>query len=417
VVLVGKSMPASGGGMAMITSQQVDELARLHPGRFPVTTLFLRLESGPDKRKAEIQLKDLIKNARAEVGERGLDREQMASVERDWEALGEFVHHLDRKGHRGVAVFSSSGAGLWQTHLLAQPVRDRLVVDAHPHVRPLSRLLSPWQRSLVVRLGRNHAVLDWVQGGELAPIESRSADVPPELKAGGFAGTEERRLERHAEVQLLHFVRELVDRAQELLRGQPRARLLIGGGSEAMAIFETSAPAALKEHLVGRIAVGPDTGPAEVTKLASVALLAYERERAVAHATQAVRDAEGGGRAVVGIAASLGAFNRGQAALIVVDQGLVRPGFACGACLALVLDGDRCPECGAALVRVPDLVEELIHRAAGHAVEVLDADDLTVLAPYGGMAAILRYRDPRLDSDPIQVGREAADKIASPRIS
>ena len=64
----------------MITSEQIDALARLHPGRFPVTTLFLGLEPGPDKRKAEIQLKDLVKQARAEFGERGLDREQVASV-------------------------------------------------------------------------------------------------------------------------------------------------------------------------------------------------------------------------------------------------------------------------------------------------------------------------------------------------
>ena len=181
-----------------------------------------------------------------------------------------------------------------------------------------------------------------------------------------------------------------------------------------MAAFEASAPAALKEHLVGRIAVGPDSGPAEVSKLASVALRADERARAAAHAEQAVRDAERGGRAVAGLAASLRAFSRGQAALIVVDQAVVRPGLACGSCPALVVDGDRCPECGAALLRVPDLVEELIHRAAGHAVEVLDSDELAVLAPHGGMAAILRYRERRPASDPIQIGREAADSLESP---
>ena len=396
----------------MITSQQVDDLARLHPGRFPVTTLFLRLEPGPDKRKAEIQLKDLIKQARAELGERGLDREQLASVEQDWIALGEFVHHLDRKGYRGVAVFSSSGAGIWQTHLLAQPVRDRLVVDAHPHVRPLSRLLNPRQRCLVARLGRNQAVLDWVQGGELEPIEVRSGDVPTEVKAGGFAGLDERRLERHAEDRLQHFTRGIADRALELLRAQPRARLLIGGGAEAMAAFEGYASGPLKEHLVGRIAVGPDSGVAEVCKLASAALQAHERERAAAEAEQAVHAAGPGGRAVLGIAAALSAFSRGQAALIVVDQRLVRPGYACGACPALVLQGDRCPECGAELVRVPDLVEELIHRAAGHAVEVLEAEDLAVLAPHGGMAARLRYRERRPAA--VQLGGAAADRIESP---
>jgi peptide subunit release factor 1 (eRF1) len=394
----------------MITSQQVDELARLHPERFPVTTLFLRLDSGPDKRKAEIQLKDLIKRERVLLAGRELEREQLASVEQDFTALGQFVQHLDRKGHRALAAFSSAGVGLWRTHLLAQPVRDRLVVDAHPHVRPLSRLLNQLKRCLVIRIARDRAALDWAHLGELTPIESRTGDVPPDLKAGGFAGTEERRIERRAEDRRLHFAKELGERSRELLQGDSGALFLLGGAAEVVSAFEAALPRGLRSRLVGRIPVGPESGAAEVLAQVTAALTHYERSRAAGQAEQAVRDAEHGGRGVAGIPASLRAFARGQAATILVAQGLARPGLACSHCSALVLAGERCPECGGDLFRVPDLVEELIHRAAGHHVEVVDVEEPSPLAACGGMAALLHFRAAASDGGPIQVTRETSDK-------
>jgi peptide chain release factor subunit 1 len=387
----------------MITSQQVDELARLHTERFPVTTLFLRLHPGPDKRKAEIQLKDLIKRERAVLARRELEREQLASVERDFEALGQFVQHLDRRGHRGVAVFSSAGVGLWRTHLLAEPVRDRLVVDTHPHVRPLSRLLNQLKRCLVIRVARDRAVLDWAHLGELQPIEVRVADIPPDTKAGGFEGLEERRIERRTGDRRLHFMRELGDRTLELLQMDPDALLLLGGTAEVVAAFEAALPRVLHSRVVGRIPVGPESGGADVIAQVTKSLTEHERSRAASQAEQALREAERGGRGVAGIAASLRAFARGQAATILVSPGLARPGLACSRCPALVLAAERCPACSGDLFRVPDLIEELIHRAAGHHVEVIDVEEPSPLAACGGMAALLHFRTPTRRRGPIQV--------------
>src|SRR3972149_6610807 len=95
----------------MITPQQVAELAGIQPRKYPVTTLFLTLDGGRDKRKAEIQLKDLIKRQRAELEARRLSRDELASVEQDFAALGRFLPHFDRKGPRAGAGFTSSGAG------------------------------------------------------------------------------------------------------------------------------------------------------------------------------------------------------------------------------------------------------------------------------------------------------------------
>lgn len=376
----------------MITFEQLQELARLRTAEFPITTLFLNLDGGRDARKSEILLKDLIKKQRSEIEGRGLAKNQLGSVEEDFEALLRHVQNVDRKGSRALAVFSSSGAGLWQSHTLARPVRDRLVVDAHPHVRPLSDLLHQFRRCLVLLMARDHAVLYLVHLGEIRKLEEPRGDVPPEVHAGGFGGYEERRIERHAADRMHHFAKSLADRAIAEMKATGAGLLLVGGATEALGDFEASTPRSLRECTIGRLGLGPEAPAAEVLARASETVLAHARAEGMRIVDTAVGEAAIGGMGVAGIAPTLRAFSRGQVAAVAVSSGLARPGLACGACPALEIDGESCPRCGAELVPVPDVVEELVYRALGQSVEVVDVEGHEGLEAAEGMAGLLRYR-------------------------
>lgn len=375
----------------MITLEQVHELARLRIHEFPVTTLFLGLDGGRDARKAEIQLKDLIKKQRLELEGRALSRPQLRSVEGDFDQMLKLLQNLDRRGCRGLAVFSSSGAGLWQVHPLAQPVRDRLVVDAHAHVRPLSHFLNQFKRSVVLLLARDHAVLYVAHLGEIHRLAEERGDVPPEVRVGSV---EERRIERHAEDRLRHFAKGLAERVAEVLRVQAAEHLVIGGAPEAVAAFEAHASRALHDHTIARLALGPEAPSTEVLARATGAVVAHERQRGARMVETAIMEARTGGLGVAGVAATLRSFGRGEVAAIVVSSRLARPGLACGRCPGLDLEARQCPACGGDLMRVPDVVEELIHRALAQSVEVVDLDAHPALEAAGGMAALLRYRRP-----------------------
>jgi len=378
----------------VITREQVEMLARLRIGEFPVTTLFLNLDRGSDKRKSEILIKDLIKQQRAALPARDLSADQLHSVERDFEAMLQFVHNFDRKGSRAVAVFSSSSAGLWQFYGLARPVRDRLVVDTHPHLRPLFDLLHQFRRCLVLLMARDHSVLYLAHLGELQRVEERQGDVPPELRVGGFAGSEERRIERHGLDRLHHFVRQLIEVTLAEVKAKDAELLVIGGAPEMAAAFEADAPRGLRDQLIGRLSLGPESPPAEVLARAGELILAHARKQAAQVVEEVIKEANAGGMGVAGVAPTLRAFGHGQAAIVVVSPRLVRPGRACGACSGLAIEGDICPMCGAELVQVPDVIEELIYRALSHSVEVVDVEGHPGLEAAGGMAALLRYRRP-----------------------
>jgi len=376
----------------MITLEQVHELARLRGEVFPVTTLFLSLDGGRDKRKADILIKDLIKKQRAELDQRPLSRAQRDSVEQDFAAMLRFVHHFDRHGARSIAVFSSAGAGLWRFHALAQPVRDRLVVDTHAHVRPLTRLLGQFRRAVVILLARDHASLATIAVGEMRGLVRLTGDVPHEVKAGGFAGSAERRLERHAEDRLHRFVKLVAERTTDALRSDPDALLVAGGPPDVLAELDTCIPGALQERIIARIPLGPESPPAEVLARVSAEVRRHEQENGIRIARTAIRDREATGLAAVGLKPVLGAFGRGQVATLAIAPGLVRPGLACGACHGLALDGSACPACGGGLLPVPDIVEELVGRALARSVTVIEVEGEPELDAVGGIAALLRYR-------------------------
>ncbi len=375
----------------MITFEQLEELAHLEMGRFPVTTLFLNLNGGRDARKSEIVLKELIKKQRAELETRSLTRGQAQSVEQDFEALLRWVQNVDRKGSKALAAFSSSAAAIWQSYSLAQPVRDRLVVDAHPHVRPLSHLLHQFRRCLVLLIARDRAALYLVHLGEIAMLDELRGDVPPETRSG-FAGTEERRIERHAEDRLRHFAKSLVDRMTAEVRASGPSVLLIGGAPEGMAAFEAASPRAVRDLVIGRLPLGPEAPASEILARTSERVLDHSRRHGIHIVDAAMKEASIGGIGVAGVGPVLRAFGRGEVSAVAVSPRLVRPGLACDACPVLDIDGASCPICGGELVRVPDVVEELVYRALGHAVEVVDVEGHPDLEAAGGMAALLRYR-------------------------
>lgn len=375
----------------MITREQIHELARLRGEEFPVTTLFLSLDGGRDKRKADILIKDLIKKQRAELDGRDLSRAQRASVEQDFEAMLRFVHHFDRHGARAIAVFSSSGAGIWRFHALAQPVRDRLIVDTHAHVRSLTRLLGQFRRAIAVLLARDHAVLAAVAVGEMRELARMRGNVPHDVKS--LAGPEERRLERHTEDRLHRFAKSVAERLAEVLRNDPTALLVVSGAPDALAEFEACVPGILKERIIARLSLGPESPASEVVARVSAAVRQHEQESGIRIARAAIREAGATGRAAVGLGPALSAFGRGQVSTLAVWPGLVRPGLACGACHGLALEGPACPECGSGLVPVPDIVEELVGRALAQSVQVVEVEGEPELEAAGGIAALLRYRN------------------------
>ena len=176
-----------------------------------------------------------------------LSRAQQTSVERDFQEIERFVHDFDRKGARAVAIFSSSGAEMWRVFPLARTVQDRLIIDRHPHVRPLSRLLNEFKRCGVILLSRDHATIDSIHMGEIVRLRMLHGDVDPEVRESGFQGYSERRIERHSDDQLHHFLKDVANQALAQMQQHGFDHVIMGGSVERLTEFDSVAHAYIRE--------------------------------------------------------------------------------------------------------------------------------------------------------------------------
>src|SRR3954469_5850567 len=126
------------------STSQLDRLASFDPGPFPVLSLYLNLQ--PNERGRD-QFDPFLRkelNERLRTYPRGGPERQ--SLEQDAEKIRDYVAGLDGSLN-GLALFASSGAGLFEAIPLAAPVEThRLYVEARPHLYPLARLLEQYPR-------------------------------------------------------------------------------------------------------------------------------------------------------------------------------------------------------------------------------------------------------------------------------
>ena len=150
--------------------------------------------------------------------------------------------------------------------------------------------------------------------------------------------------------------------------------------------FLAVVPAGLRDHLAGSFAADPHTlTPARVRELAAPVIEHWVTAREQQLVAQ-VRDLPPGGLAAAGMHDCVAAVNQHAVQLLLApDEGLI-PGYACTPCAVLAVAGGGCPDCGAALGPVPDLIEEMAVRTLGDGGLVEAASD-----PPGGVAARLRF--------------------------
>jgi len=96
-------------------------------------------------------------------------------------------------------------------------------------------------------------------------------------------------------------------------------------------------------------------------------------------------------RAVMGLAATLGAVAEHRVEQLLVSAGYGEPGWSCDRCGHLGLRGRSCPACAGQLTPVDDIVEHAIEATLAQSCHVeicVDNPDLDVM---GRIGALLRY--------------------------
>ncbi len=379
----------------MVTFRQIDQLLNYQRSDFPVVSFYLNTDLRhltPEQLKTTT--KDLIKLRREEIESSDLGHAQKEALKTDLERISHLVETLTVEGHqRGLVVFSARGGEFWQVFKLPQKVKNALIIDPDPYVRPLLAILNQYHRFCFAIVDRKKAQIFEYYLGELQDIsELMSADVPGKVRLAGWYGLEEKRVMRHIDYHAhLHF-----KRVAQLLFNLHSARhfdyFVLGGQSEYLPEFEQH----LHSYILDRVVKRVDTTPHawEVNKIKQFLQETEEelnRQKSQELILQLVTDAAKNNRAVLGLEKTLQAANSGAIRLLLIEEDTGLPGRECFSCGFLSVTEEVCPVCGSKTEPMEDLFDEIVENTVNFNGDFYQVPAGSELNKYQGIGAFLRF--------------------------
>jgi len=355
----------------------------------PITSVSLSVDGRTYPRRADVgvRLDELLRRARERSEE--MDRPAARSVRADVEAMSHFVRDdFDRGGTRGLAMFSSSAAGLWDVVPVPRPLIHRAVVGPIADLVPLEIVLETYKRSALALVDYQDARVFVVEMGRIEEVPGVADEVPGRHDGGGRA---QMRMQRHVDDHRARHLRRVADRLFALWRRRRFDHLVLAGPGEAHRELEADlhdyVRRCVRAHAVLPIGATIEQVLGRVLEVEEDAERASERE--VLRRLEAALGSRDGG--VAGVEPTLEALSTGRVGELVVSHTVSRPGARCPACGRLLTRASRCPSCGSATERIPDVVEAAVAVAfrSGARVEAVVDDDS--MRSFDGVGALFRF--------------------------
>jgi peptide subunit release factor 1 (eRF1) len=342
----------------------------------------------------KIRTKDLLQNAQHQLTAKTGSHNQRESLRKDFEEIEAFVMpEIVANRHKAVAIFSCAGEKFWQTYGLPRLVRNILIADHDPYIRPLTAILAEHHRYCVVLVDRAHGQIFEVYLGQILKRSDVDDDVPRRVREGGFGGRSERNMERRHLQAVQHHCRRVADKVFRVFQRDRFDGLILGGQRQPLSEFKAFLHPYLRSRWTGDFHA--DLSKITTAKVLQQALeieerVEWEHERRMAE--ELVQKAEAGDRAVRGVSATLNALERGEAQTLLVEEGFEMPGYACFACHHVSLEPGECPRCRKPVESCADVVDEAIELAMQRNCQIEHLQGPTPLHDGGRIGALLRYQ-------------------------
>jgi peptide chain release factor subunit 1 len=369
----------------MISQDVVNRIIRFQGGRFPVISMYLGI--GPDK-SARSQVTSLLRQVTPLSEDKSLEHDVRQSVRADLQRIEDLARE-ERLQPGGLGIFASAGNGLFEQVSLPRPVRDRIVVDTTPWVRPMLAVLDEYHRMCVVLVDKA-----WAQVWELYLGEMREVTQikDPALRKPNFAaGMAEYRVRNKADELSKHHYRRVGSVLDELLRTEGFDVIALGGHPHEMTAVTGFLSRDVASRVAGTFAADPATATAaEIRRSAEAIMQRYERQEEQRLVGEIFEAAAAGRPAAIGLEPCLWAGSVAAVQHLVIDEGAAVPGVVCDKSGWLGTAGGQCPLCGQATRETPDVLDELAEYVVEEGGAVEHVAEHPQLRPHR-VAAALRF--------------------------
>jgi peptide chain release factor subunit 1 len=370
----------------MITAETIARIVGFDGGGLPVVSMYVGVDVDPGSRAVRTRVASLTHQLRPLLEDGALAHAARVSLRSDLERI-ETAATQERWAPGTAAIFSCSGARLFEEVSLPRPVRDRVVADATPLVRPMLAVLDEYHRACVVVVDRESAGTWELYQGEMRPLAQVTDEVQRKRDYAGWHGLQERGVRNRAEELAKRHFRRVAGMVDDLCHRAGHDMVIVGGHREEVPRFVEVLPNELRSCVAGTFSVDPRTATAgTIRRCAAEIVERYERDEQRARVARVLDMAAAGGPAAVGLERCLWAGSVTAVQELLVEEGAGAPGVVCEHRHWLGAAGSRCPVCGARARPTPDVVDDLVEMVidGGGSIEHVragtDLRELTVAA-------------------------------------
>lgn len=361
----------------MITENELQELASLESMNRPVLSVFLNTDlTQQPKEQCRLVLRDMLDKVAGLAAEDVARVQKFLDFEYDWQA-------------KGVAIFSAGGGELWRVYSLPVAIANEVHSGERPYLKPLTQLLSEYNRYGVVLVDREGARFFLMHLGQ---VEEKGAWTGQDLKRhkqGGFAAA---RLQRHVDKQAQQNLKQVAEATVRFCEANRCRGLILGGSEETLPRFRAMLPKAVQKQIVGTLSLDMTATATEVLARATELVQVQERQREQKLVEDLITASAKGGGAVTGLADTFYVAHQGRVHTLVVERGFEVDGYLCGGCNYVSAEPiATCPFCGGRPQLIHGAVNRVVQQVleAGGNVETVGASE--TLDKAGHVGAILRY--------------------------
>ena len=384
----------------MTLTDQLNRLAAFEPSPYPVVSLYLNTQPnqvGRDNFQAFVRKE--LKARALTYPARSPEREML---ERDMERIARFLENDIQASANGVAIFACDAGELFETVQLNAPLDDHwLYIGDQPHLYPLARLAAQFPRYAVVLADTQRTRILVMADGGVAADTAIDGVKTRRTSQGGWS---QARYQRHIENYHLLHIKEVVAALEKIVTNEGIDRIVIAGDVVVLPLLREQMSKPLAEKVVDELSLASDSAQDAVIKTTLESLRKVDQDSDRAKVDAAVGAYRAGGLGVVGPDATLLALTNGQ-----VDELLLTASLANlkdlqasrAAAMAIANDAgiaepavepSAAGEPARAGIGTVRLADELVTKAHQTAARVCFIEDATLLEPFGGVAATLRYR-------------------------
>jgi len=366
----------------MLTERDLRELLDYQPGS-PVLSVYLNTALSDGSADAyKLHLRTMLKDVTL--------TDDVQIIERY------FATEYNGSG-RSTIIFSCAAHDFLRVFTLAVPVRNRIRVTDHPHVKPLADLLDAYGGYGVALVDKQGARLFSFHLGELTEQEGVLGEDVRHAKRGAASSVPGRRggvggKSRHADETTERNMKESAEFAASFFGENNVRRVLLGGTEDNIAQFRNHLPKTWQSLVVGQFGVSMNASHNEVLERAMEVGHKAERKREAALVETMITNAAKKHGGVIHPNPTLQAINDGRVQTLFIREGFRLPGHRCTGCgFVTITKAPVCALCGQKYEDIPDVIEMAVFKTMqqGGEVEVLHDDALT--EKFGNIGALLRY--------------------------